>query len=80
MTSSVLTNFFSLPPIFLYSFLHSLSPVFPIKLPRSLYSRSDLAEEVAGITSAKDAVSVGLAKVLLHANIVSGLVGLDVGL
>lgn len=44
------------------------------------YSRSDLAEEVAGVAGAEDTVSVGLAQVLLHANVVLGLVGLDVGL
>lgn len=45
-----------------------------------MYSRSDLAEEVAGVASTEDAVRVGLAQVPLHANVVLGLVSLDVGL
>lgn len=63
------------------TFIIPLSLVFiRLFLRLSAYSRSDLAEEVSGITSADNTVRVSLAQVLLHTDIVLGLVGFDVGL
>lgn len=45
--------------------------------PSPAHSRSHLAEEVAGVSSAERAFPVGLAQVHLHANLVLGLVGLE---